>query len=373
MLAKNSIPKRFLRRLSSGGKSGSNGSTRTKSEEFDTPAVAVDHQNYYFQQHRHDTIARTSKSSAQTPPGRESPAFRSPEYGGDLSTTQTRPPAKITGIRRPGPRHHVTAPVAATGSQKQVERDPTSTRANNSKAGYQERQTERGSPEGTRRRSPRDVSPPNFSRKTTTPSPEKGRSRSNSKTSAVPTVTLEAAEPVRPLDGGYILQAKTYTPPTQTTIISVNQPQTSYFSPFTESESGSSNGDSLSIASSSMGKSLPSPLSTPSQSPVVTRHISPGRKHGNSSSSNASNQRERYPNPSLPSSLEKELPLLPASVYQPTTSTDIEVKGRKKNPRQNSVSPYQESRNNSEADVWSTLPFCPSAPYRRHSTPYLLY
>ncbi|KAK8034971.1 hypothetical protein PG993_009966 [Apiospora rasikravindrae] len=239
-----------------------------------------------------------------------------------FSFTQTQPSTKTTGIRRPGPRPLV--PDHQHYHHRQTEHSPRSTRRSPSESGHRERQIGCSRSGAIRRsprspRFPREASPPNLSRKTT-PSPPNGRSRSGSETSDASTKIREHEETVRSQGVEYILQAKTYQPPHQnTTVISSIQPQTSHFSPSTESESS----DNISTTSSLTVKSWKSPDTTPSQTPVKAQFTLPATKYKSSSSGHG--PRKRPSNPSLELSLNKELPLLPATTYQPVVPKSKEA------------------------------------------------
>ncbi|KAK7967461.1 uncharacterized protein PG986_001738 [Apiospora aurea] len=349
---KNSIHKRFLRRPSSGGKTsngsmamiggGGGGSTRAKSDvSSNTPAVvAVDHQHYYRRHHAPDRVpesysVQTAAAPASSLAGFS--AYRKPlisQYNKTtFSSTLTQPLTKATGIRRPGLRHRVTTPpLVADHHHGQTEHSPRNTRRSPSESGHRERQTGCSRSGAIRRgprspRSPREASPPNFFRKTT-PSPPNGRSRSSSETRDAPTKVRETGkeDAVSSEGGEYTLQAKTYQPPDHNTtvVISSIQPPKSNFSPSTASESS----DNLSTTSSLTVKSWKSPATTPSQTPVEAHFTLPATKYGSSSSNHG--PRERPSHPSLELSLNKELPLLPATTYQPVVPKVVEATGQKK-------------------------------------------
>ncbi|KAK8046214.1 hypothetical protein PG996_014278 [Apiospora saccharicola] len=204
-MRKNSIHRHFLRRPSSDGKGskgsmammGGGSSTRVKSGGSDAPAVAVDHKHYYRDHH---ATARAA-TEPSIPIAAPSSTLAGLEFHGTppwskyripFPFTQTGPSTKVTGIRRPGPRNQAAAPRVADHRQKQTEHSPRSSRRRSSGTDHRQQQTERNSPRSARR-SPREASPPNFSRKTT-PSPQQGRSRSNSKTDDVSATVREAEE-----------------------------------------------------------------------------------------------------------------------------------------------------------------------------------
>ncbi|KAK8058756.1 hypothetical protein PG994_009204 [Apiospora phragmitis] len=334
------------------------GSTRVTNDGSGTQAVAVDHQHYY---RRHHAIAGASQPQVQTAVlGNSSLAdlrsHKAPQiykHKTPYSFTQVQPPTKVTGIRHAGPRHPVMTPLVADHHLERTERSPRSTRRRSpDRTGHRERQTECSSPGGTRR-SPREASAPNFSRKTT-PSPQKGRSRSNSKTSDMPAKVREAEEPVSSQDGGFILQAKTYQPlGHNTTVISRIQPQTSHFSPSTESESSGI----LSTPSNRTMRTFSSLNTTPSQTPVEAEFRSPVSKHGSSSSSH--DPRERSLNPSHALSLNKALPLLPATIHQPIAPEEAETTGQKK-PLAGHCEPVPKQQGSSRRAIGS--PFPPKQP-----------
>ncbi|KAK8065598.1 hypothetical protein PG997_012345 [Apiospora hydei] len=323
---------------------GGGGSTRAKSDiSSNTPAVvAVDHQHYYRRHHAPDRVSEPSSVQTVAAPASSligSNAYRKPlisQYNkAPFSSTQTQSSTKATGIRRPGLRHRATTPpLVADHHHGQTEHSPRSTRRSPSESDHRELQPGCSRSGAIRRgprspRSPREASPPNFSRKTT-PSPPNGRSQSGSETGDVSTKVRETEkeDTVSSQGGEYTLQAKTYQPPDHSTTIVTSsiQPPKSHFSPSTASESSDNN---LSTTSSITVKSWKSPDTTPSQTPVEAHFTLPATKYESSSSSNHG-PRERPSNPSLELSLNKELPLLPATTYQPVAPKVAEATGQKK-------------------------------------------
>ncbi|KAK7935199.1 hypothetical protein PG985_000694 [Apiospora marii] len=351
---KNSINTRLLRRPSSSGKT-SNGSMammgggsnkRAKSDGFDAPAVAIDHQHYY--RYHHATARVVSEPSAHTASpssslaglgSQETPP--SSKYKIPFSFTQTGPPTKATGIRRPGPRNQAAAPRVADNRQRQTEHSPGSSRRRPSGTDHREQQTERKSPGGTRR-SPREASPPNFSRKTA-PSPQQGRSRSNSKTNDVSATVCEVKgeNDQSSQDGVFILQAKIYKPSSPGNVATLSKtsspllstsPSTSSdtsSSAHTVSESGPPTSNSTLTDPSSTGETSPS--AKPSPVPVEAHLESPyPRNVSRVSTSNGHTPPEALPKKSHASLLDKELPALPATTYEPPVCNKADTKARKK-------------------------------------------
>ncbi|KAK8136884.1 hypothetical protein PG984_004824 [Apiospora sp. TS-2023a] len=350
-MRKNSIHRHFLRRPSSDGKAskgsmammGGGSNTRVKSGGSDAPAVAVDHKHYYRDHH----AAARAATEPSIPTAATSSTLAGLEFHGTppwskykipFPFTQTGPSTKATGIRRPGPRTQAATPRVADHRERQTEHSPRSSWRRSSGTDHRQQQTDRSNPGGIRR-SPREASPPNFSRKTT-PSPQQGRSRSNSKTEDVPTTVYDAVakeEDQKSQDGGFTLQAKTYQPPGSDNIstISDNQSQQSHSSltPSTLPESATSTSGFVTSRAPSRTDSdvtRPSPNTTPSSSPVEKQLGSPySRKVSSGSASKGHIPRELSPK-TLRSLFDRELPALPATTYEPPVCAKTDTKAQKK-------------------------------------------